>query len=399
MDSGNFEGGGTPTSTPASTAAPAPGAESAPVASAAPTTPAISLSSESSIKTKEPKTWTVQDLEIDSKKNVKVVADNAVLQKLDEKGSLIHTDLSGMTDEQRQRIEQLGTFSEFGGETAYGEFVKWAVSKGFYEDRKSEGGGSLGIFPKEGTNVQEKFQEFLTSKGGGGGVETSDKKADLGEVTRIFHPPEEKLDQHVTDRDVEGFVQEYKDTVAEHMKKAGLSEEETQEALASNEAFIKKLREAAFADVKAEATGENPETQEKQSLFTFLRKKLNETGTRTHQLEEKLDSLHLMLAEKYGNAAASLVVDNLRIDEFIQFICTGQFFERVAKELQAEYVTMDRILDEHDLTKDKEAGDAEHVTDYPLFAHEAGRGVGYSWQKEDFCEAENLKLFHLLKDD
>ena len=30
--------------------------------------------------------------------------------------------------------------------------------------------------------------------------------------------------------------------------------------------------------------------------------------------------------------------------------------ERIAKKLKAEYVTFDRILDEHDLTKEKEAG-------------------------------------------
>src|SRR3989344_6810955 len=30
--------------------------------------------------------------------------------------------------------------------------------------------------------------------------------------------------------------------------------------------------------------------------------------------------------------------------------------ERVAKKLKAEYIAIDRVLDEHDLTKDKEAG-------------------------------------------
>ena len=30
--------------------------------------------------------------------------------------------------------------------------------------------------------------------------------------------------------------------------------------------------------------------------------------------------------------------------------------ERVAKMLKAEYIAIDRVLDEHDLTKDKEAG-------------------------------------------
>ena len=170
--------GGAPSASTTSASAPAApvaqpsGAESVPVVSGSPTTQAAPPSSESLVKTKEPKTWTVQDLEIDARGNAKVVADHAILAKLDEKGSLIDIDLSTLTNEQRKKIEEMGTFAEFGGEDMWRDFAKWAAPKkvkGLGGEIQSINDEAWAKFLKERDgkkDLKEYFLKFLESSAG-----------------------------------------------------------------------------------------------------------------------------------------------------------------------------------------------------------------------------------------
>ena len=120
----------------------------------APVTPAVDTSatqqlppSEVSSAQETPKPWTPPSLDdVPEVKDAKKLQDGetstsyTAFKKRDKDGSLIHVDLSGMTDEQKEKIDGIDTYYEFGGQTAYHDFATWAASKevGLYKDKKSE---------------------------------------------------------------------------------------------------------------------------------------------------------------------------------------------------------------------------------------------------------------------
>ncbi|HAV15516.1 MAG TPA: hypothetical protein DCX25_04260 [Candidatus Pacebacteria bacterium] len=331
MSDGNFEGGAPSTSAPIAPVVDTPAVQPPP-------------SNEVSVEQEATKRWTPPNLDdIPEMKNAKKLGDKetstdyAAFKKRDKDGSLIHVDLSGMTDEQKEKIDGIDTYYEFGGQTAYHDFATWAASEkvGLYEERKSEGGQTIGFLPKEGVSVKDAFDRFLIESDKGKAIVAS--KTTEVEKQRVRQEADgeflEGIEKAVEDRNLGEFTRLYRERIQNVLRDGGLSDQEVEEIFSSQNAFVQTLREIASKgdqDTEEKPTDDGVKKEPKTPLEKLL---AGGDEGRLKKLRKKLGELDFSAATNFGESIAAAIENEMDLGILIDYFCTGRYYDKIAKSL------------------------------------------------------------------